>query len=569
LERRFFARFPVPLHNLYGPTEAAVEVTAWECERGGKRTAVPLGRPIANTEIHLLDRRGQAVPVGIPGELAIAGVQVGRGYYGRPELTAEKFLPDPFAGRPGARLYRTGDLARRLPGGEIEYLGRIDHQVKIRGLRIELGEIESALAACPGVRAAVVLVQPDAAGDPRLVAFVVAGGEPAPAPAALCAALAGRLPAYMVPAVVAFLPVLPLLPNGKVDRRALVGRVAEAGERVGRVLPRTPIEELIAGIWEEVLGEERTGGRVGVDDSFFALGGHSLLATRVAARLRERFGVDLPLRRLFEAPTVAELAAAVGAALAAGASGAPAAPTLGPRQRGPEIPLSFAQERLWLLDQLDPGSAVYAIPAAVRLAGPLDIAALAAALGEIARRHEALRTTFAGRPAGPVQIVAPAATPTVPSVPVVDLAALPADPRAALADTLATAAARRPFDLAAGPLLRTTLLRLSPEDHLVLWNVHHIVADGWSLGVFLRELGALYGALREGRPAALPALPVQYADFALWQREWLSGPALEARLARSRERLAGAPTVLDLPTDRPRPPARRLRGAQEPVALPA
>ncbi len=400
----------MPLHNLYGPTEAAVDVTSWACDPGDPRPLVPIGRPVANTGIHLLDPGGAEAPIGVAGELHIGGVQVGRGYLGRPDLTAERFVPDPFAGAadPGGRLYRTGDLARRLHDGAVDYLGRLDHQVKIRGFRVELGEIEAALATLPGVRAAVVVARGGREGgdggaqDLRLVAYVVGGPGGAPAAGELRAALGRRLPEHMVPAVFVPLAALPLTPSGKVDRRALpdAGPAAAAGY----VAPRTPVEELLAQAWADVLGRERVGAR----DDFFALGGHSLLATQVVSRLRSLFGIELPLRRLFEAPVLERFAAAVQEARQARRG--EAAPPIRPVPRQGPLPLALAQERLWFLEELaqegSPGrgrTVVYALPANVRLRGTLRREVLAASLCEIVRRHEALRSRFRAVRGRPVQ----------------------------------------------------------------------------------------------------------------------------------------------------------------------
>jgi amino acid adenylation domain-containing protein/FkbM family methyltransferase len=868
LAERFFDLLPeAGLHNLYGPTEAAVDVTAWECAPGSRRPSVPIGRPIANTQIHLLDRALVPVPVGVTGELWIGGVQPARGYLGRPGLTAERFLPDPFpvsSGALGTRLYRTGDLARWRTGGEIEYLGRTDSQVKVRGVRIELGEVEAALRRHPGVAAAAVgltekgdllawlvpaagpagpllrllrlrrqglpagatlLDLPDGTpvvqrnrgeteflygeiftgrgylrhgitigpGDrvfdvganiglftlfagreapgvtvyafepiPQVFAALAANaalhgvearlfehalgeapgeaeltyyphatllsgrhadgedrevvrsflardragisrissaeadellalrlqGEPVvcrvrtlsavireegvaridllkvdaekselevlsgldegdwgkvrqvvaevhdlggrlarvvsllrdhgfavaieqdealggtslwnvfarrpesaslPEPAAVAAAiiaavaevapepawtrgedllrdvrrdLALTLPEAMIPSSFLLLDALPLTPSGKLDRRALPRTAPGGTERQAGAdgahganryaAPRTPVEELVAAAWAEVLGVPR----VGVSDNFFDLGGHSLLATQVLSRLREALHVELPLRELFAAPTVAGLAAAVEKARAAGEilGGAPAL-TRSRRTHAPR--LSFAQERLWFLDRLAPGSVAYNVPAAVRLRGRLDPAALAATLREIVRRHEVLRTSFETTATGPIQVIAPRLD--LP-LPLTDLSRLPRAAREAEALRVAGAAAGRPFDLSRGPLLRTALLRLGSEEHALLVTLHHIATDAWSLGVLLAEIAALYPAALSRRPSPLPELAVQYADYALWQRSWLSGAVLDAQVVWWKERLAGFPDRLELPADRPRPAVQSFRG---------
>ncbi|HVS00465.1 MAG TPA: amino acid adenylation domain-containing protein, partial [Thermoanaerobaculia bacterium] len=555
LAERFFAQLPVDLENLYGPTEAAVDVTVWGCRPGFVRVPVPIGRPIANTAIHVLDPGGRTLPVGVSGELYIGGINVGRGYLARPDLTAEKFVPDPF-GEPGTRLYRTGDLARFAADGVVEFLGRLDSQVKIRGFRIELGDVEATLSALPGVLEAVVLAREDAPGDRRLVAYVTGDVTPD----ALRRSLRERLPQYMVPAAFVTLAALPLTPNGKVDRKALPApEWQNAGESY--LAPRTPVEEVLAGIWAEVLGLEQ----VGAADHFFDLGGHSLLATQVISRLRGAFGIEIPLRDLFEAPALAALAARVEAARYA-VTGRPTAPPLVPVRRHEDIPLSFAQQRLWFIDQLEPGTPLYNIPVALRVEGPLDSGVLALCLGEIVRRHEALRTVFAAPQGSPVQVIR---APFPFELAMVDLSELPESRRETLASALAGEEASRPFDLARGPLLRGLLLRLGGDDHVAALTMHHIVSDGWSMGILVREVTALYAAFTEGRPSPLPELPVQYADFAAWQRSWLHGEALESEIAFWRRQLAGLPPRLELPTDRPRPAAQSFRGASRPVHLPA
>jgi amino acid adenylation domain-containing protein len=551
------------LINGYGPTE---NTTFTCCHRMAAGTAVgtsvPIGRPIANTRVYLLDREMQPVPVGVPGELYAGGIGLARGYLHRPELTAERFVPDPFGA--GGRLYRTGDLARWRPDGAVEFLGRLDGQVKLRGFRVEIGEVEAVLAAHPAVAQAAVAVRAGAGGDgdKRLVAYVVpaAGAEGPELAAALRRDLARQLPDYMVPSAWVVLAELPLGPTGKVDRAALPEPEPAAGEGVAGAAPRTPLEELLAQTWEELLGRER----VAREDSFFELGGHSLLATRVVSRLRELLGVELPLRALFEEPTVAGLAARVEALRAAGE--VPAAPPLLPRPRDARPPASFAQERLWLLDRIEGQGAVYNVPLALEMTGPLAAPALAAALSALAGRHEALRTTFAEEGGRAVQVVVPEPPVTLP---VADLSELGARADGEARRLLAAEAAR-PFDLARGPLLRALLLRLdgAAERHLLLLALHHVACDGWSLGVLLAELAALYAAALEGRAAALPPLPIQYADFAAWQRDWLQGEALEAQLRFWRAALADVPPVLELPTDRPRPAVRAFRGGRRLAPLP-
>ncbi|HZF09879.1 MAG TPA: non-ribosomal peptide synthase/polyketide synthase [Thermoanaerobaculia bacterium] len=558
LERRFFARagaLGARLDNLYGPTEAAVDVTFWSCDPAGTADRVPIGRPVANTAIHLLDGDLRPVPPGAAGELCIGGVQVARGYLGRPELTAERFVPDPLSARGGERLYRTGDLARHLADGFVEYLGRIDLQVKIRGFRIELGEIESALAAHPEVRECIVLAM-----DARLVAYVVPAGAERPDVDVLRQQLKRSLPEYMLPAAYVFLAALPLTPNGKVDRKALPAPEAELGGRAdGYVAPHGPTEEILVGIWREVLGRER----VGVRDNFFALGGHSLLATQVVSRIRGLFQLEIPVRRLFEMPTVAALARALEEARQGEAR--LLAPPIVPVPRDRELPLSFAQERLWFLDRLDPGSPAYNVAAPLAITGELRVAALAASIAAIVGRHEVLRTTFQLLGEVPVQVVAPVADDPVP---LVDLTGLGAPRATAPLEELVQADAVRPFALDRGPLLRTLIVRLAEREHALLLNAHHIVFDGWSGGVFLRELVAFYQAAVKGRPATLPDLPIQYADFALWQRRVLRGEELERQLTFWRDLLAGGAAHLELPLDHPRDAGLRPPAAVRRAVLP-
>ena len=601
------------LVNMYGITETTVHVTyrpVTAADLAAHPGSSPIGRPIPDLKLYVLDKHLQPVPIGVPGEIHVGGAGVARGYLNRPALTAERFIPDPFSGRPGARLYRSGDLARYRPDGELEYLGRADDQVKIRGHRVELGEIEAALGRDPAVREAAVLVRQDTPGDPRLVAYVVGVNGQAPPVGDLRDRLKEELPPYMLPSAIVALEALPLTANGKVDRRALP---APEGDRPSSgstyVAPRTPTEAAVAATWAEVLAL----GRVGIHDDFFDLGGHSLLALQVVARLRDAFaeGAGITLRELFEAPTVAGLAALVDAARAGARSRR--APAIRPIPRDGALPTSFAQRSLWFLDQLDPGRPTFNVAVAVRVAGPLDVDALGHALRAMVRRHESLRTTFAAPDGDPVQVIAEeqpgsrineprtetarvplAACPPVLAGPIedtggqaasgtqiagtsemapafsfemIDLSGLPAVGRAAESRRLATEEARRPFDLAAGPLVRAGLLKLAADEHILMMTMHHIVTDGWSLGVAAEELAALYDASRRGEPSPLPAPAIHYADYAAWQREWLRGEALEELLGYWTARLAGVP-ALELPADRPRPAARSSRGSTRFFALP-
>ncbi|MFL5385967.1 MAG: amino acid adenylation domain-containing protein, partial [Longimicrobiaceae bacterium] len=487
--------------------------------------------------------------------LWVGGAGVARGYLGRPGLTAERFMPDPFSARPGGRLYRTGDLGRWNADGTLDYLGRIDHQVKVRGFRVEPGEVEAALAALPGVRDAVVMLRDAPAGDRRLVGYVAS--PEALSPVEMRASLRRVLPAHLVPSELVVLERFPLTPNGKVDRKALPE--PQWGATLPRnEAPRTPTEAAVAAVWREVLGIEE----IGRGDNFFVAGGHSLLAARVATRLRRAVGVELPLREIFDAPTLEALAARVDAELARAVE-LPAPPIV-PVPRDRPLPLSFAQERLWFVHQLHGGAAIYNMPVSLRLRGALDLDALRRALDEIVRRHESLRTVFRrGGEGAPVQVVL---SPSPIPLPLQDLRGR-AD---AEAETrrIADEDARAPFDLENGPLLRLALVRHADDDHLLLVDMHHVVSDGWSMGRFHDELAALYGAFAAGESSPLPELEVQYADFAVWQRGWLRGEVLERQLGYWRGRLAGAP-VLDLPADHPRPDVLGLHGAGCDAPLPA
>ncbi|MCP4657722.1 MAG: amino acid adenylation domain-containing protein, partial [bacterium] len=554
------------VHNGYGLTEAAINNTVFRMQgrpldRGLRAPVVPIGRATAENLVYVLDRRGRAQPLGVPGELAIGGRGVARGYLHRPALTAERFVPhpDPGPGRGGERLYRSGDRVRFLPDGNIEFLGRMDHQVKVRGFRIELEEIETALLIHEAIRECAVVVC-----DERLVAYVVAGDAQVRG-RELSTFLRSRLPEYMVPAAFGFLDRMPLTPTGKIDRTALGRRFLPAPDReADLVAPRTPIEELVAGIWCEVLGHGAPGtAQVGVDDNFFELGGHSLLATQVISRLRTTLGVELGVRELFAAPVLGELAARIEAARKQeqGVEVPPIVPV--PRDR--DLPLSLSQERLWFLDRLQPGTATYNLPVLLRLRGPLQPGALMAGLNEVIRRHESLRTTFREVAGRPFQILAPF---NYRQWPVVDLARLVAPGRERELERRRADEAAAPFDLARGPLLRAHFIHLAAEEWELLLNFHHIVTDGWSMQVLARELAALYQALVEAKSSpGLPELPFQYADYAVWQRQWLVGEELERQLGWWRRQLGDRPPNLDLPTDRPRPPVQTFRGASRPITL--
>ncbi|MGZ3460494.1 MAG: condensation domain-containing protein, partial [Archangium sp.] len=475
----------------------------------------------------------------------------------RPELTAEKFVAHPFSTQPRAKLYRTGDLVRYLPDGNLEFLGRRDAQVKVRGFRIELGEIESALAAHPAVGEVVVAAREDGPGGRWLVAYVVAREGQEVELGSLRTFLKQTLPEHMVPSAFVRLEKLPLTPNGKVDRKALPA--PEGAERKEYVAPRTELERVVADTWAPLLKQRR----VGAQDHFFELGGHSLLATQVVSRLREVLKVELPVRALFEAPTVAELAARLESAQEP-APGLRAPPLVaGPRDG--ELPLSFAQQRLWFMDRLEPGSSLYNLPVVLRLEGPLDVQVLERSFHALVRRHESLRTTFRQSGMSALQVIS---SPIEVPLATVDLRQLPAERREEDARRRSVEETQRPFDLVSGPLLRVTLLTLGDTEHVLVVVMHHIVSDGWSLGVLVRELRELYAAFMSGKESPLEALPIQYADYTRWQREWLRGKVLESQLAWWRGLLTGASPALELPTDRPRPPVQTFRGAYQRVHLP-
>lgn len=552
--------------NLYGPTETTIWSTLYQVDR--KDESVGIGRPIANTQIFILDRYLMPVPVGVFGELHIGGAGLSRGYLNRPELTAEKFIPNPFAEDPihasfilhpssfilSERLYKTGDLARYLPDGNIEFMGRSDHQVKLRGFRIELGEIEAVLSQYPAVREAIALVREDNPGDKRIVAYIVANselrggrGDTDPAHSEfinhLRVFLKQKLPQYMMPSAFVLLEAMPLTPNGKIDRRSLrAPDISRAEFESNFTEPRTPDEQLIAEIWAEVLGLER----VGIHDNFFELGGHSLLATQAISRLREAFQLEVPLRSLFESPTIETFTESL---LQYGAEQKLKAPPIKRASRQGELPLSFAQQRLWFLDQLQPGNPAYNIPAAVRLKGALNVAVLEQTFQEIIKRHEALRTTFNSVEGRPAQVIISSFNFTLP---IVNLRELSQAEREAEAMRLAAEEARQPFDLTKWPLLRVTLLHLDETEYLLLLTVHHIVADGWSMGVLVREVAALYEAFCSGKPSPLPELSVQYADYAVWQINWLQGEVLKAKLADWKQQLGQILPPLQLPAKQPR-----------------
>ena len=546
--------------NLYGPSEDTTYSTCAVIDRD-EDGPPPIGRPIASKRVYLLDPHLALVPIGVPGEVCLSGAGLARGYFDRPDLTAASFLPDPFGGTPGQRLYRTGDLARYRADGELDFLGRLDRQIKLRGYRIELGEVESALEQHPAVREAVVVAREGPEGDKRLAAYVVPRREPAPTGPELRRHLTARLPDPMIPATYTVVGELPRTPSGKVDRLALPRpETARPALREAYVAPRTATEERLASIWSEVLGIERPG----VEDNFFALGGHSLAAIRVLSRVNSFLQVEVPLRKLFEAPRIAALAQEIEARLSA-VRRAALLPPLRSVPRQETMPLSHAQLRLWFLDRLEPGNPAYNIALAERLVGRIDTEALERSLLDLVRRHEVLRTRYTTVEGRPVQIVEE--RPHL-ALRLVDLRGLGPNEGEHCVARWGAAEARAPFDLEKGGLLRVSLLRLADDVHVLLVTMHHIVSDGWSFGLFWSELAEGYAARCQGRDPDLPSLPVQYLDFAAWQREWLQGSLLEEQIAYWRRRLQGAPDLLALPTDRPRRRVRSFSGASCAQRLP-
>ena len=573
LQKRFFSYLDAELHNLYGPTEAAVDVTFWACVQQSDsednstthQKTIPIGRPIANIQIYLLDQHFNPVPVGVTGEVHIGGVGVGRGYLNRPELTALKFIPNPFSDQPNARLYKTGDLARYLPNGEIEYIGRIDNQVKLRGFRIELGEIEAVLANHPAVEQTVVLDQEDTHGNKRLVAYVVASPQYQPSEKQVSEIvpqlrhfLQEKLPDYMVPSAFVTLEALPLTPNGKVDRRSLAASGLTQVESEEILVARsTPVEEILAGIWAEILDLDQ----VGIHDNFFELGGHSLLATRVISQIQKVFKLKLPLHRLFDSPTVAKLATEIEKA--SRANSVFEAATIERISRSHELPLSFAQQRLWFLHQLEPDSGAYNSSSAVLLQGSLNVETLEKSINEIVRRHESLRTCFVVVEGLAVQRIA---SELIMRLPIIDIQHLTKTEHEIEVQQWGRVQTRQPFDLSNTPLIRLSLVRLGIEEHILFVTMHHIIFDAWSVGIFIREISALYEAFSTGKPSHLPELSIQYADFAVWQRQWLQKEVLETQLAYWKQQLDKL-SVLQLTTDYPRPAVPSYQGATQSLVL--
>ncbi|MHC2831692.1 amino acid adenylation domain-containing protein [Bacillus sp. F9_6S_D1_P_5] len=529
----------IHFYNVYGPTECTVDATCYHIKKDSKR--VTIGRPLPNVQTYVLDRNGLPVPVGVTGELYIGGAGLARGYLNRPELTSERFIPHPF--KEGERLYRTGDLVKYLPDGNLEYIGRIDSQVKIRGFRIELGEIEAALLEYSSVKEVVVLAREDNPGDKRLVAYVVGNGSRNE----WREHLKGRLPSYMIPAHFIEMEVLPLTPNGKIDREILPAPKEQLV--IENVLsPRTPVEELVASIWSEVLGMEH----IGIQDSFFELGGHSLLATQVAFRLQDAFQIELSVRELFEYSTIETLAERVVQLRQRGQKRD--LPPLKRVERGKPLPLSYAQQRMWFLHSLNQEYSVYNIPIVLHLEGNLNIKAFKSSITEIVRRHESFRTRIWEGENGPVQQIQEQIK---VDVPLIHLDQAEAEDVYHLAKQLND----KPFNLSQGTLFRSVLVQTSKQDYYLIWIVHHIISDGWSTELFKKELMILYSAFNVGKPSPLVELPIQYADYAHWQQEWIQGNVLKQQLQYWKQRLSGILPVLQLPIDKPRPPVQRFHGA--------
>ena len=547
------------LINEYGPTETVVGCCVYEVQADDPRNgSVPIGRPIDNTQLYVLDSDLQPVPVGETGELYIGGAGVARGYWNRPELTEERFLPDPFSGEPGARMYKSGDLARYRPDRILEYLGRADNQVKVRGYRIELGEIEAALASHPGVQSCAVLAREDEPGNRQLVGYISPAKNQSLVPEELRTFLEQRLPAYMVPAHFVLLGSLPLTLNGKVDRKALPAPSYESiAVTTTTVAPRTGAEKTLAAIWADLLKVDS----IGVNDSFFDLGGHSLLAFKAVSRIRDAFSVDLPVQDLFENPTIAGIAN-----LLTDADDVPGEVQRIERRKGDgPFPLSALQEQLWYLNQLAPESPVYNVVDLIHLGATYNSEALGKLMRELVRRHETLRTAFSYTSGHPMQVVLPTAEIELSEV---DLTALPETEKEREWARVLHEQTRKPFDLSRAPLIRGTIIHRSAKEHKLLVVIHHIIADEWAMGILHREITRLYEDFSRGRSPSLIELPVQYADFTCWQRDWLQGEVLEKQLAYWREELAGAPPLLELPWDKPRPAIQSFRGASEFFQLP-
>jgi amino acid adenylation domain-containing protein/non-ribosomal peptide synthase protein (TIGR01720 family) len=544
LRDRVFQQLPaVKLHNRYGPSETTINVTHWPCQ-AGQGAPVPIGRPLGNVQCLVLDENLEPVVPGVAGELCIGGAGLARGYLGRPGLSAERFIPHPDGG--GARLYRTGDLARWRADGVLEYLGRVDQQVKLRGFRIELEEIEACLLAQAGVRQAVVVLRDSQAG-PQLVGYVVADDDEQLL-VRLKTALQQALPEYMVPAHLLRLDEMPLSPAGKLERKTLPEPQWQQRQHVA---PQTAVELRLAAIWSEVLGVSQ----VGLEDDFFELGGHSLLATQIVSRSRQAFDIELPLRALFDASRLSGFASRVEAALASGQRDSQG--SIARVDRSQPVPLSHSQQRMWFLWQMEPDSPAYNVGGVARMSGRLDADRFEAALQALVRRHETLRTTFPSEGGVPVQQVSEDCRLGIQRH---DFSALPAEAFQQRLEAFADAEAHQPFDLEHGQLLRVCLVKAEAELHYLVVTLHHIVTEGWAMDIFARELAELYAAELDGREANLAPLPVQYLDYSQWHRQWLEAGEMQRQLDYWTDQLGGEQPLLELPADRPRPPVQSHAG---------
>ena len=539
------------LHNLYGPTEAAIDVSAWHCPRQASPVSIPIGSPIQNIQLHVMSASQKIQAVGVVGEMYIGGAGLARGYLNNPELTAEKFIANPFSDDPDERLYRTGDLVRWLPDGNLEFIGRIDDQVKIRGFRIELGEIESQLQMHESVRSCVVVVREDIEGDKRLVAYVVIDSlsEVEDHVRVLREHLQQQLPEYMLPSAFVVLDELPLTSNGKIDRKSLPAPEGDAYAQEEYVAPETETEEVLVGIWSDLLGLEA--GEISTRANFFALGGHSLLATRLVNLIFQRTGKELSLRSVFESPNVDKLAFLIDQ-LQTATEVLP----LTRCNREQAIPLSFAQQRLWFLYKLEGANGFYNIPLALRISGEINTNALIQSIEAVVARHEALRTRFVE--------VDGVATQVIDGVD--GFKVIQEEISEQALQSVCKSEASAPFDLSVDRLLRAHFFNvLESEDHVLLVTMHHIVSDGWSMEVFYREVVDFYQAFCQGASPSLAELPIQYADFAHWQRQWLGEEVLQIQRDYWQQQLSGLAPLLTFPTDHPRPPVKSYRGANEPV----
>nr|QEO74753.1 AMP-dependent synthetase and ligase [uncultured bacterium] len=550
----------VQLVNLYGTSETTMAKFAYFVQQSDRdRRLIPVGKPIEGARALLVDSKGRPCAPGTVGEIYIRTPYRALGYYNQPDLTKEAFIANPFSGDPNDIVYKTGDLGRVLKDGNYEFLGRADQQVKIRGVRVELDEIEGLLRGLPEVKDVAVIDKEDEGGTKFLCAYVVAAGQADTG--ALRGFLAERLPGYMVPSSIIFMESLPRTITGKIDRRALPAPgKSRAGLECDYVAPRNPVEELVASIWSQVLGTSP----IGVHDSFFQLGGHSLKAVQVLSRVRAAFEVNIPLGSFFEAPTIAGLAFHIEAGLRSGFTDR-SHPLVPVSKNGP-LPVSYAQQRLWFLHLINPASAAYNIALAFKLEGPLNVALLEKIMREIVGRHEALRTNFTVIDGEPVQVIS---NEVGFSIPVIDLRDSPEEEKQAKVQALAAEEAGKPFNLSKDRLLRITLLRTAEQHHVALFTMHHIISDGWSMGILVKEVATLYENFLKGEASPLADLPIQYADYSEWQRTWMQGEALEEQLAFWKDQLGGDLPTLLMPADRPRPAVQTFKGASETLAFPS